>query len=353
MIDYEKLNQAYENQRFYSLQIEVGDLCYQGCIYCYMNALDIQKNTLSDQQIQNLLKDAHKMGITAIEWLGGEPLLRHSIFEHMAMCADLGMRNNVWTGGLPLKKDEILKKTAKYTKYGLIAIHVSTVDPEIYQKLHPGHSRKELEIILKKIRKLLDLGYPYAQLLNSVTFTGLQASADMIKTIDYFENEFNVKTCVNVYHTYLRPGFADKELERFIPTSSGVKKVYKRYAAHWGVKEFPMNCVNKQYCSTTVAVLCDGSVTPCATIREDAAPNIHQENSFYDIVHRNIDYLTLGKFRDSKNLPESCQACELSNICFGCRSRAYAAGNGIYGKDIQDVLGREFLPIDFFNGLKS
>ena len=183
MIDYIKLNQAYENKRFYSLQLEVGDLCHQGCIYCYMNALDTQKNTLSDQQIQDLLKDAHKFDITAIEWLGGEPLLRQSIFEHMAMCADLGMRNNVWTGGLPFENDEVLINTAKYTKYGLIAVHISTVDPEIYQKLHPGHSEKELEIILKKIRKLLDLGYPSSQLLNSVTFTGLQNSFDMIKTI--------------------------------------------------------------------------------------------------------------------------------------------------------------------------
>jgi radical SAM protein with 4Fe4S-binding SPASM domain len=333
MINYEKLNLAYKNKMFYSLQLEVGDLCYQGCIYCYMNALEIQKNTLSDQQIQNLLNDAKKLDITAIEWLGGEPLLRHSIFKHMALSAELGMRNNVWTGGLPLEKDEILSNTAQYTQNGLIAVHVSTVNPEIYQKLHPGHSGKDLDIILKKIRKLLDMGYPSAQLLNSVTFTGLQNSADMIQTIDYFEKEFNIKTCVNVYHTYLRPGFSNQELERFIPSVSEVKKVYKHYAVHWGVKEYPMNCVNKQYCSTTLAVLCDGSVTPCATIRENSAPNIHQGNSLYDIAIRNIDYLTISKFRDKKNLPESCQICRLSDICFGCRSRAYAAGNGIYGKD--------------------
>jgi radical SAM protein with 4Fe4S-binding SPASM domain len=333
MIDFERLNKAYENWGFYSLQLEIGDICHQGCIYCYMNALDTQINTLSDQQIQNILKDAIKLYITAIEWLGGEPLLRQSIFEHMAMCSDLGIRNNVWTGGLPFENEEVLINTAKYTKYGLIAVHISTVDKELYKVLHPGHSENELEIILNKIRKLLDMGYPSSQLLNSVTFTGLQTSDDMIETIDYFENEFDIKTCVNVYHTYLRPDFAPKELERFIPSSSEVKKVYKRYAAQYDFKEFPMNCVNKQYCSTTLAVLCDGGVTPCATIREKDAPNIHGEKSLYDIVHKNKDYLIFSKFRDIKNLPESCQVCELEDICFGCRSRTYASGNGIYGKD--------------------
>ena len=333
MIDFEKLNKAYNNKRFYSLQLEVGDLCRQGCVYCYMNALDTQINTLSDQLIKSILLDSFKLGITAIEWLGGEPLLRESVFEHMAMCADLGMRNNVWTGGLPFENDNILIKTAKYAKNGLISVHVSTVDPEIYKKLHPGHSKSELEMILNKVRGLLDLGYPPSQILNSVTFTGLQSSEDMIKTIDYFENQFNIRTSLNVYHTYLRPGISNKKLEQYIPSSDEIEKVYLRYNVQWGVKDFPMNCVNKQYCSATLAILCDGSVTPCATIREKEAPNIHGEKSFYDIVNENINHLIFEKFRYKKNLPKNCQICELTDICFGCRSRSYASGNGIYGND--------------------
>jgi radical SAM protein with 4Fe4S-binding SPASM domain len=333
MIDFERLHNAYNHKSFYSLQLEVGDLCHQGCIYCYMNALDTPINTLSDQRIKNILRDSHKLGITAVEWLGGEPLLRTSIFEHMALCADLGMRNNVWTGGLPLKNRDILVKTAQYAKNGLISVHISTVDPELYRILHLGHSAHDLEMILNKIRELMDLGYPSSQLLNSVTFTGLQTSEDMIETIDYFEEKFGIKTSLNVYHTYLRPEVPRKELDRFIPTTDEVKKVYSRYAIQWGGKDSPMNCVNKQYCSSTLAVLCDGSVTPCATIREENAPNLHTGKSLYEIAHENNDHLIFGRFRDINNVPEKCRVCELSDICFGCRSRSYAAGNGIYGMD--------------------
>jgi len=76
MIDYGKLYQNYENDNIYALQLEIGDKCNQNCIYCYMNAIEEEINTISDDQIKRILLDAKKLGITAIEWLGGEPLLR-------------------------------------------------------------------------------------------------------------------------------------------------------------------------------------------------------------------------------------------------------------------------------------
>ncbi len=333
MIDFDKLFQAYENRGFYSLQLEIGDICHQGCVYCYMNALDSQSNSLSDSQIRRILEDAHRLGISAIEWLGGEPLLRHTVFEHMALCETLGMRNNVWTGGLALQQDDILRNTAKYARNGLISVHVSTVDPQLYKIMHPKRPQNDLDVILNRVQDLLDLGYPSDQLLNSVTFTGLQSAENMIETIDYFEQAFGIKTSLNVYHTYLRPGMTRADLQRFIPDRTAVKKVYKRYCRQWGVKEFPMNCVNKQYCSATLAVLCDGSVTPCATIREQNAPSIHDDPSLYRIAEKHRDHLIFSRYRDMKNLPTPCRQCRLRDTCFGCRSRSYAAGKGLYGRD--------------------
>ena len=333
MIDCDRLYRDYHNDKIYALQLEVGDKCVQGCIYCYMNAVDEEKNTLSDDNIKHILLDAKKLEITAIEWLGGEPLLRDSIFDIMEYSQELGFRNNIWTGGLPLSEEKILKNTAKYANPGLISIHISTINPELYEILHPNRTRKDLESIIKSVEKLINLGYSSNNILNSVTFTGLQNSDDMINTIDFFEEEFGVKTSLNVYHTYLRPEISDDELSRFIPVRKEVIRVYKQYAKHYNVKHLPMNCVNKQYCSATVAILCDGSVSPCATIRVEKAPNIHTDGSFYDIVNDNRDYLIIKKLKDKNNLNEDCKSCHLSDECFGCRSRSFASGNGIYGKD--------------------
>lgn len=332
LIDFEKLQQAYRAGAVYSLQLEVGDRCEQGCIFCYMNAVPTEKNTLSDSQIQTILHAAREIGITSVEWLGGEPLLRPGIFEHMALAAELGLRNNIWTGGLPLADKKILANSIRYGKNGLISVHISTVNPTTYSKLHPGRAEKNLNTILQAVEEILNRGYPPTQMLNSVTFTGLQSAADMIETIDFFEENYGIATSLNVYHTYLRPGTDPGELSKFIPKPAEVARVYKRYARQQGATQLPMNCVNKQYCSATMAVLCDGKVTPCATIRESTAPTIH-DLDLRAIFETHHEELTFARFHRPAQLPRGCQKCSLSHSCWGCRSRSYAAGNGLYGPD--------------------
>jgi radical SAM protein with 4Fe4S-binding SPASM domain len=93
-----------------------------------------------------------------------------------------------------------------------------------------------------------------------------------------------------------------------------------------------MKCVNKQFCSATVAVLNDGSVTPCATIREGGRENV-QGHGFYETVVRNRDFLIFKELKYTAGLHEDCRACSLNGSCWGCRSRAYFAGEGLHGKD--------------------
>jgi radical SAM protein with 4Fe4S-binding SPASM domain len=341
MIDTAKLDKAYREDGIYALQLEVGDVCHQGCIYCYMNALDKPRNTLSDRTITRILHDSARLGVTAIEWLGGEPLLRDSIFNHMELAAELGFKNNMWTGGLPLADEHVLQRTAELTRNGLIAFHLSTINPETYRRLHPDRPASDLEVIITAVKRLLDHGYPSAQLLNSVTFTGLQTAEDMTETIDYFEREFGILTCINVYHTYLRPGQTRRDLERFIPAREEIARVYARYRHQYGVTQMPMNCVNKQYCSATVAVLCDGSVTPCATIRETDAPRVTAGSNLYDIVNSRREYLIFKHLKNDAHLPEECRKCPLTDNCWGCRSRSFAAGDGVFGRDPRCFRGRE------------
>jgi radical SAM protein with 4Fe4S-binding SPASM domain len=298
-----------------------------------MNALAAETNTLFDEQIERVLVDAQALGVTAVEWLGGEPLLRGSLFDHMQRARRLGLRNNMWTGGLPLTDPEIRRRTAALCEPGLIAVHVSTVDPEVYHRLHPTRNRDDLAYLLEGVAATLALGYPAERMLNSITFTGLQSAADAIAAIDYFEREFGIRTCVNVFHTYLRPGTDPGRLAEFIPDDRSVARVYRRLNRQWGGGPLPLNCVDKRYCSATLAVLCDGSVTPCATIRPADAPNLHRDGSLAEIAARHRDALTFKRLRDPDNLPADCCGCPLEDRCWGCRSRAYAAGLGVEGKD--------------------
>lgn len=333
MIDFDLLNEAYNSDGFYSLQLEVGDKCYQDCIYCYMNAVEETVNELTPGMISGILNDAKDLGISAIEWLGGEPLIRKDIFRFLEQSKTLGFRNNMWTGGLPFSNREIIEKTAELCEFGLISVHLSTINPDLYEFLHPNRTRKDIKVIVDGIKTLLEIGYPPGQILNSITFTGLQSADDIIETMEFFYREFGIQTSINVYHTYLRPGFKQSELKKFIPEREEVLKVYSRYKKLTNTKNLPMNCVNKQYCAATIAVLNNGYVTPCATIREESTDRNVMNDRFKNIAEKHRDYLIFKPFKSKNNLPEDCQQCALNEECWGCRSRSYAAGNGIYGKD--------------------
>lgn len=332
MIDKEKLYDAYDRDGFYSLQLEVGDKCNQGCIYCYMNALPDPINTIDDDMLLMILQDAQELDISAIEWLGGEPLLRDNILELLDVANDLGFFNNMWTGGLPLTDEKIINGLVENCKSGLISVHLSSITPKVYEILHDGHQH-DLKMILDGVNRLIDAGYPTSRILNSVTFTGLQTAEDMIKTIDYFEEKFGIMTSLNVFHTYLRPGYLAEDMERFIPGPKEVALVYKRMEKQAGNIDLPLNCVNKQYCSSTVAVLCNGQVTPCATIRGGRKLSIHDGLGFREIVSNNRDYLIFKELKDKNQLNDGCCSCFMSDDCWGCRSRAYATGNGLLGRD--------------------
>lgn len=331
MIDRNSLAEAYEQDRFYALQLEINDACLQGCAYCYMNALPRGEHVLSDHEVLGIVEQAASAGFTAIEWLGGEPLDRPGVFALMERARELGLRNNLWTGGLPLDREDVPERVVDLCADALVSVHLSTLDPSVYVSLHPGRTPQDISVVLSGVERLLALGLSAERMLNSVTLTGAQTADDMIATIDAFEDRYGIRTSLNVYHTYLRPGRDPGELERFVPSASDIARVQNRLQRQWG-GPMPMNCVDKRYCSATVAVLNDGTVTPCATIR-DGVGSIREQGGFSGLLREHRDALALIALKDPANLPDGCADCGMSSDCWGCRSRAYAAGAGVLGKD--------------------
>lgn len=331
LIDQSALRAAYERGGFYALQLEINDSCDQGCAYCYMNALPRSVQLLAEAEIRGVLRDAAEAGFSVVEWLGGEPLKREGWPALLGRARELGLRNNMWTGGLPLAEPGIAERLAELCDAGLVSVHLSTLDEAIYERLHPGRSAADIATILSGIELLLGAGYPAERILNSVTFTGLQPAEDLIATVDAFESRYGIRTSLNIYHTYLRPGYDTSSLEKFIPDPKDVLRVHKRCEGQWG-GPLPMNCVDKRYCSTTVAVLNDGSVTHCATIREGVG-NVRNPGGFAHVLCEHWAELTFESMKTADGLPASCASCAMSEYCWGCRSRAYAAGFGLTGPD--------------------
>ena len=73
--------------------------CDKACRYCFVNAPTgiSNENLLPYSRVKQLLDEAASMGVGDITYSGGEPFLRHDIFDIMEYAALLGLRNRVTT----------------------------------------------------------------------------------------------------------------------------------------------------------------------------------------------------------------------------------------------------------------
>ena len=68
----------FEDRKDYTVQIESNLACPQGCLYCYAASDDTQVKELSKKDIFAIIDSASKMEVRAIDWLGGDPLVRRN-----------------------------------------------------------------------------------------------------------------------------------------------------------------------------------------------------------------------------------------------------------------------------------
>ena len=63
----------------------------------------------------DLLVDAARLGVRAIDSLGGDPLLRGDWYDLMAHARSMGLVNNVWTSAIPLSRPNVARRVAEVT----------------------------------------------------------------------------------------------------------------------------------------------------------------------------------------------------------------------------------------------
>jgi 12,18-didecarboxysiroheme deacetylase len=74
--------------------------CNLGCVHCYSNSADRNyEGELSTGQAKALIEDLAAFGVPVILFSGGEPLLRHDLFELAPFATKLGVRAVISTNG--------------------------------------------------------------------------------------------------------------------------------------------------------------------------------------------------------------------------------------------------------------
>jgi MoaA/NifB/PqqE/SkfB family radical SAM enzyme len=118
--DYEEEQEYFNQQKVYSIQIESNLACPQGCLFCYASLDNPPVNELPKTDIMKILTSAVKMQVRSIDWLGGDPLVRKEWYSLMKEAKIKGLRNNIWTSGIPLEDMEIARD----------AVDVATGNPQ-------------------------------------------------------------------------------------------------------------------------------------------------------------------------------------------------------------------------------
>lgn len=327
--DYSEEIEYFNQEKIYSIQIEANLACPQGCIYCYATPEDSSMHDLPKKDVINILDSATTMGVKAIDWLGGDPLLRKDWYQLMKYANEKGLKNNIWTSGIPLKTMDNARKVVEVTKDGFISVHLDTLDEKIYKQLHSGNPKTKIHAILKGVENVQQLGKNPDQMINCITFTK-PVTDDVENTIQYFFNKKGMRTCLTQMCT---EGLA-KDKQDLLPTIEDIQKaciIRDRINYPNSKLSIATMDVNKYYCGSIVCVTIDGDVTPCSVIRKGFG-NIHT-SSLEQIIEHNRKELLFLHLRKKENLPGQCGTCENNSVCWGCRAKAYNESGNICEED--------------------
>jgi len=322
--------QYFQDHRLYALQIESTDACQQGCVYCYAGSMPQETRGLSSPEIRALLDDAAGLGIRAIDWLGGDPLIRPDWHALMAYAQSLGLLNNVWTSGLPLRSLEIARQVCEVTVGGFVSVHVDSINPETYARLHRGGNPGNIPAIVQGIDNMLALGKPADKMINCITYTSRQTAQDAIQTMRWWFNEKGLRTCLTMFNP-AGMGAGWGELE---PDLDEVRHVYEeRDRTNYGDDGITISAMDtdKYYCGTMATVTFTGDVTPCSVIRQGVG-NV-RVTPFRQIIAQHLDALVHSDLHDPDKMPVPCNTCANNGHCWGCRASAYHYSGDASGLD--------------------
>jgi radical SAM protein with 4Fe4S-binding SPASM domain len=334
--DQVELKRYFEENKVYTVQIESNLACHQGCLYCYASSNYQQEKELPKKIVKSVLNSACEIGAQAVDWLGGDPLERKDWFELMKYSMNLGLKNNIWTSGLPLADRDIAIKAVEVSEGGFISVHLDTIDETLYENLHIGNPKKNISAIITGVDNLIDLGKNSKAMFNCITFVKLLASEDIRQTIRFFFKEKGMRTCLT---QMCRVGSALEHPE-WIPTNEEIKEAVSiRDSINYPDSKKSMSTMdaNKFYCGGAICVTIDGDVTPCSVIRKGFG-NVHDE-TLKTIIEKNKDTLLYTELRDPNNLPGNCRTCNNNDICWGCRASAYYEAGDILAQDSKCMFG--------------
>jgi len=335
--DHAEVIRFFEKNLVYAVQIESCLSCEGGCRYCYASARNPVSAELPAASIPRILHEVKAAGVRAIDWLGGDPLMRKDWYELAHAAQELELINNIWTSGIPLADPRVAWQVAEVTSGGFVSVHLDSLDEEIYRILHTGDPSTKIRSILTGVENLIKAGKQSRDIINCITFTRPLAGKDVERTIRYFSGK-GIRTCL----TQICMAGLGKEHPEWVPSGTQIRHaIGVRDRVNYPGSDLSMSSmdVNKYYCGGTICITVEGDVTPCSVIRQGFG-NVHHL-PFSEIISRYRSELLFLPLR-AEGSGDGCSSCENHPVCWGCRATAFYTTGDLMADDPNCKVGERY-----------
>lgn len=313
--------QAAREGRPFEVDFEINTHCFGSCKICHTSSTPTNRQFMPLEKIREVIDQLVELRISQIWWEGGDPLIHPGIFEAVWYAAEKGLKNAIFTSGLPLSQQMCQKITDHFNRkeINLIGVHIDALNPEVYNRLH--WDPKGLEKKMKGYRTLLEVGYPADRILPCLTMT--RPALEVIEeTLDWYIDEMGAKF---VEMTVFKPhglGGLNRELE---PPLSALRRAFEYRAKKLGnpkwLRMATTECSSVR-CQTNFYLCTDGTVKicPCVSPEIFSVGNVYQE-PLSEIFRKHGRQITMNNL----TIKGQCAECEnnADGICRGCRASAY------------------------------
>lgn len=330
---------------------EVTAKCNLKCVHCHAKGGLPYPGELDTASAKRVIYNLTTMkDFRTLVFTGGEPILRHDIFELTRYADELGFNIIYATNGTLITK-EIAHKMADSGVIG-VAISLDSINPSRHDWLRQVNGAWEKA--LNGIKYTRDEGL-YLQINITVSRMNYDEIPDLLR--------FSDKLGAHVILLYHFVPFGRGEiLKKLALTGEEYAKLIKKvvdmqgeieaiispiafpsYYAYIVAKSGISPEIAKNWITGCIAargmfyIKPDGEVWPCAFLPISGGNIV--EKTAIEIWNSPI----FRKLRDRSNLEEPCKSCPYREVCGGCRGRAYMKTGNPFAADPSCIL-RKHLP---------
>ncbi|HEY7388782.1 MAG TPA: TIGR04053 family radical SAM/SPASM domain-containing protein [Bryobacteraceae bacterium] len=342
---------------------ELTRACDLACVHCRACAIaNRNPSELTTEEGYRLLEEVHLFGDPLMVFTGGDPLKRDDVFQLLAKSTSLGLRTTITPSATPLLTEEAIDG---FCRCGVARMAISLDGPDAAS--HDGFRR----VAGSFARSLAALGYACEKSLQTqVNTTVTRHNVSRLDEISRLVGGvgarlWSVFFLVATGRASVSQDIAAEEYEEVFRFLYDLSKTapfdiktteaqhYRRYMAQRrkaegrsGEREARPEVIQRQAGINDgkgfVFVSHTGEIYPSGFLPLSAG-NIRRD-SLVDVYRNSPLFRTL---RDSANLHGKCGECEFRNLCGGSRARSYALTGDFLAEDPRcvyqpkQVAGRE------------